>query len=50
MGGFFGKAMEKLFGTKSKKILMIGLTASGKTTILHQLKLWEEIATIPTIG
>lgn len=32
------------------RILMVGLDAAGKTTILYKLKLGEIITTIPTIG
>jgi len=46
MGGFFG-----LFaGKKERRILMVGLDAAGKTTILYKLKLGEIVTTIPTIG
>lgn len=33
-----------------KRILMVGLDAAGKTTILYKLKLGEVVTTIPTIG
>jgi GTPase SAR1 family protein len=32
------------------RILMVGLDAAGKTTILYKLKLGEVVNTIPTIG
>jgi len=32
------------------RILMLGLDAAGKTTILYSLKLGEVVTTIPTIG
>lgn len=32
------------------RILMVGLDAAGKTTILYKLKLKEVVTTIPTIG
>lgn len=35
---------------KEARILMVGLDASGKTTVLFKLKLGEHITTIPTIG
>ena len=38
------------FGTKESRILMVGLDAAGKTTILYKLKLGEVVTTIPTIG
>ena len=34
----------------SCRILMVGLDAAGKTTILYKLKLGEIVTTIPTIG
>ena len=50
MGLFFSKVWSKLFGKKEMRILMVGLDAAGKTTILYQLKLGEVVTTIPTIG
>lgn len=35
---------------KELRILMVGLDAAGKTTILYKLKLGEVTTTIPTIG
>merc|ERR1719262_169739 len=32
------------------RILMVGLDAAGKTTVLYNLKLGEVVTTIPTIG
>ena len=50
MGQFSG-LFEKLFNFKAnKRILMVGLNAAGKTTILYKLKLGEIVTTIPTIG
>merc|ERR1711925_61057 len=37
-------------GQTEAKILMVGLDAAGKTTILYKLKLGEIVTTIPTIG
>ena len=50
MGGFFATAIEKIMGKKESRILMVGLDAAGKTTILYKLKLGEVVTTIPTIG
>eukprot|EP01084_Bolivina_argentea_P147999 258852_1 len=50
MGGFFAKALEKLLGKKEMRVLMVGLDAAGKTTILYKLKLGEIVSTIPTVG
>merc|ERR1711977_653060 len=48
--GVFGKVFGKLVGKKDCRILMVGLDAAGKTTILYKLKLGEIVTTIPTIG
>jgi len=50
MGISFSKLITKLFGKKEMRILMVGLDAAGKTTILYKLKLGEVVTTIPTIG
>jgi GTPase SAR1 family protein len=50
MGLVFGKLWQRLMGKKEMRILMVGLDAAGKTTILYKLKLGEVVATIPTIG
>ena len=50
MGGF-ASLFKNLFGIKKEmRILMVGLDAAGKTTILYKLKLGEIVTTIPTIG
>ncbi|KAH3767982.1 ADP-ribosylation factor 1 [Pelomyxa schiedti] len=48
-----GSVFAKLFSGLSKRdmrMLMVGLDAAGKTTILYKLKLGEVVTTIPTIG
>ena len=50
MGGLLSKAFAGLIGKKDVRILMVGLDAAGKTTILYKLKLGEIVTTIPTIG
>ncbi|AEO63702.1 cfc10bd9-f837-476f-8c1c-80c904c90bc2 [Thermothielavioides terrestris] len=40
----------KLFGSKEVRILMLGLDAAGKTTILYKLKLNQTMTTLPTVG
>jgi len=50
MGGVFAKLFASFKGTRDMRILMVGLDAAGKTTILYKLKLGEIVTTIPTIG
>lgn len=63
MGLTISGLFNRLFGKKQVKfaksisllivqvrILMVGLDAAGKTTILYKLKLGEIVTTIPTIG
>ena len=50
-----GNLFKKLFSSSKmlkhqSKILMLGLDAAGKTTILYSLKLGKVNNTIPTIG
>ncbi|KAK4417522.1 ADP-ribosylation factor 1 [Sesamum alatum] len=50
MGLAFSRMLKALFAKREMRILMVGLDAAGKTTILYKLKLGEIITTIPTIG
>jgi ADP-ribosylation factor protein 1 len=51
MGNIFKKLFSNAKITKQNcKILMLGLDAAGKTTILYSLKLGQITNTIPTIG
>jgi len=50
MGMMISKALQSLLGKREMRILMVGLDAAGKTTILYKLKLGEIVTTIPTIG
>lgn len=49
---FSFNVLEKigLVSPKEFRILMVGLDAAGKSTILYKLKLGEVVSTIPTIG
>uniref|UniRef100_A0A9I9EEK6 ADP-ribosylation factor 1-like n=1 Tax=Cucumis melo TaxID=3656 RepID=A0A9I9EEK6_CUCME len=49
MGLTFTKLFSRLFAKKEMRILMVGLNAVGKTTILYKLKLREIVKIIPTI-
>lgn len=50
MGAALSRWVKTLFAKKKMRILMVGLDAAGKTTILYKLKLGEVVTTIPTIG
>lgn len=50
MGLAISRLVRSLFARKEMRILMVGLDAAGKTTILYKLKLGEIVTTIPTIG
>ncbi|XP_013394265.1 ADP-ribosylation factor-like [Lingula anatina] len=55
MGFLLSKLAEALQGFEMfkddpAKILMLGLDAAGKTTILYRVKLSDSITTLPTIG
>ncbi|KAL1131653.1 hypothetical protein AAG570_011266 [Ranatra chinensis] len=50
MGLTISSVLNRLYGKKQMRILMVGLDAAGKTTILYKLKLGEIVTTIPTIG
>ncbi|KAH9985199.1 ARF/SAR [Russula compacta] len=50
MGMNLSRVFIHVFGKKEMRILMVGLDAAGKTTILYKLKLGEIVTTIPTIG
>eukprot|EP00300_Choanocystis_sp_HF-7_P007241 c15173_g1_i3.p1 GENE.c15173_g1_i3~~c15173_g1_i3.p1 ORF type:complete len:189 (+),score=43.33 c15173_g1_i3:1-567(+) len=47
MGNIFMRLTHR---SRDYRILMVGLDAAGKTTVLFKLKLGEVITTIPTIG
>merc|ERR1712099_92909 len=49
-GSFFAKAIERLISKQNVRMIMVGLDAAGKTTVLYRLKLNEVVTTIPTIG
>eukprot|EP00124_Ichthyophonus_hoferi_P003102 Ihof_evm6s249 gene=Ihof_evmTU6s249 len=50
MGLYISRVFQQLLGKRDMRILMVGLDAAGKTTILYKLKLGEVVTTIPTIG
>lgn len=50
MGGILSRVWASLWGTPTFRVLLAGLDAAGKTTILYQLKLNEVVQTVPTVG
>ena len=50
MGLAISKLFDRIFGKKDMRILMLGLDAAGKTTILYKLKLGDVVSSVPTIG
>ena len=50
MGNLFSNIWQRMLGDTEMRILMVGLDAAGKTTILYKLKLGEVVTPIPTIG
>ena len=54
MGNLINKMLDSLsnlLGNNSPlRILMLGLDAAGKTTILYKLKLGESLISVPSIG
>jgi len=44
------KLWDRMVGKREMRIVMVGLDAAGKTTILYKLKLGEVVTTIPTVG
>eukprot|EP00056_Hartaetosiga_gracilis_P002310 m.52570 g.52570 ORF g.52570 m.52570 type:complete len:184 (+) comp11001_c2_seq3:180-731(+) len=50
MGGVFSNGFTSFWRNSNVKIVMTGLDAAGKTTVLYKMKLGEVVTTIPTIG
>ncbi|KAM7421956.1 hypothetical protein PAMA_010163 [Pampus argenteus] len=50
MGVFISHIFSRFTSKKPVRILMVGLDAAGKTTLLYKLKLAEVVTTIPTIA
>ena len=47
----FAKIYDRVFAfSRPTRILLLGLDAAGKTSVLYKLKLGELVTTIPTIG
>jgi len=50
MGGILSVFSDWMYGNQEASILILGLDASGKTTIMNRLKYGDNMVTIPTIG
>eukprot|EP00662_Eupelagonemidae_sp_cell21_P044270 gene44270-1976_t len=50
MGGSISRLFASWTSKRDVRMLMVGLDAAGKTTILYKMKLGESVMTIPTIG
>lgn len=50
MGAAFRKLFDKMLGNREMRVVMLGLDAAGKTTILYKLHIGEVLSTVPTIG
>lgn len=51
MGNIANRIWSTFFSmNKEAKILLLGLDGAGKTTIVYQFKLGEQVVAIPTIG
>uniref|UniRef100_A0A3B5LVV1 Uncharacterized protein n=1 Tax=Xiphophorus couchianus TaxID=32473 RepID=A0A3B5LVV1_9TELE len=49
MGVIISQIFSRFISKFPVRILMVGLDAAGKTTLLYKLKLAEVVTTIPTI-
>lgn len=50
MASIIRRLKERLYPSQGSTVSIIGLSGSGKTTILYYLKLGEIVQTIPSIG
>ena len=51
MGNWFTNVWDRLFGEKRElKLVIVGLDAAGKTTIINKMRYDEAMSTAPTIG
>lgn len=52
MGLFMSRVLDAIanLNVKHRRIILLGLDAAGKTTILYKLNLGDTVQTIPTVG
>ena len=46
ISSIFAGILDRLFGTKEMRVVMLGLDAAGKTTILYKLHIGEILTTV----
>ncbi|RLN96807.1 hypothetical protein BBJ28_00027150 [Nothophytophthora sp. Chile5] len=50
MGSSLSRSFSRFWSRNERRLLLVGLDAAGKTTILYHLRLGKTIASIPTVG
>ncbi|KAJ0396789.1 hypothetical protein P43SY_007685 [Pythium insidiosum] len=50
MGTTLSRALARMWSRHERRVLLVGLDAAGKTTILYNLRLGKAISSIPTVG
>ncbi|KAJ3176782.1 Arf GTPase arl1 [Irineochytrium annulatum] len=50
MGNIISGLLQRLWGSREVRILILGIDHAGKTTILYRMQIGEVVTTIPTIG
>ncbi|RLN71398.1 hypothetical protein BBJ28_00027206 [Nothophytophthora sp. Chile5] len=50
MGSSLSRSFSRFWNRNERRLLLVGLDAAGKTTILYHLRLGKTIASIPTVG
>jgi hypothetical protein len=50
MGTIISRYLSRLWNRNDRRVLLVGLDAAGKTTILYHLRLGKAISSIPTVG
>ncbi|AQK68121.1 ADP-ribosylation factor B1B [Zea mays] len=50
MGQALRRLFDSFFSTREMRVVMLGLDAAGKTTILYRLHMGEVLSTVPTVG
>lgn len=50
MGMLISRVFSRLSGVKDARMLILGLDAAGKSTMLYRLALGETVMSVPTVG